>query len=191
MLDFLIQLDQEIFLFLNQELRHESLDKFWFLISETWVWYPLYAFLIFLLWKTYKKKIWICIVIIALTIACADGFTSRFMKPYFKRPRPSQDEVLKKETKVVKDWNGNEYRGGAYGFASSHAANSFAVAMLMFLLLRNYWRYIFLLFPWALMVSYSRIYLGVHYPLDILVGALLGILFATLWMQLFKKTLQV
>lgn len=190
MLDFLIQIDQEIFLFLNQELRHESLDKFWFLISETWVWYPLYAFLIFLLWKTYKKKIWICLIIIVLTITCADGFTSQFMKPYFKRPRPSQDEILKKETKVVKDWDGNEYRGGAYGFASSHAANTFAVAMLMFLLLAKRWKYIYLLFLWAFIVSYSRIYLGVHYPLDILVGAFVGIVFAVFWAKLFSKFLK-
>lgn len=85
---------------------------------------------------------------------------------------------------VLKDGNGHEYRGGSYGFASSHSANAFGMAMFMFLLFRGRWRW---MFAWAFVVAYSRIYLGVHYPGDILVGGLVGVLAAWLIYQGYKK----
>lgn len=141
-----------------------------FIISETKTWIPFYLLLIFWMWRVVKWKIWLVLIGIALVITFSDAFTSRFMKPFFARPRPSREVSLQEQVHTV-----NNYRGGAYGFASSHAANSFGLAMFLWLVFRKNWRWVNFLWLWALIVSYSRIYLGVHYPLDILVGAFVGI----------------
>jgi undecaprenyl-diphosphatase len=95
------------------------------------------------------------------------------MKPYFARLRPSQEPYLQAFIHIV-----NGYKGGKFGFASSHAANTFGVATFFFLLSGKKRKWMVLLFPWAALVTYSRIYLGVHYPGDIVVGALIGMLAA-------------
>ena len=102
------------------------------------------------------------------------------MKPYFQRPRPTHDKEIRADVHTV-----HNYRGGRYGFASSHAANSFGLATFLWLLFHTRWRFAGLLFIWAGIVSYSRIYLGVHYPLDILVGGLVGALFALLMAKVY------
>ena len=106
----------------------------------------------------------------ALVILLADQFSSSFCKPYFARFRPAQDPQIMYMVDVV-----NGYRGGRYGFISSHAANTFAVCMFLSLLVRHLYMTCSLVL-WAVLCSYSRIYLGVHYPGDILFGALWGIL---------------
>lgn len=91
------------------------------------------------------------------------------MKPFFARPRPSHEPGLAGLLHLV-----NGYKGGAYGFASSHAANTFGVAMFIYLLFRSRYAWISAIFVWAAVMSYTRIYLGVHYPGDIFAGALVG-----------------
>lgn len=178
----IIKLDQDLLLFLNG-LHQTWLDQPMFWISETKFWLPFYAFLLWQIGRSVGLKYMIgTLLAIALTITIADRTTSGFMKPYFERPRPSHEPKISANVHIV-----NDYRGGAYGFASSHAANTFGLAMLLYLGFRRRWRYVAFLFLWAAFVSYSRIYLGVHYPLDIVVGALVGMLGATLVYYVFGK----
>lgn len=109
-----------------------------------------------------------------LTILLADQITSSIMKPYFARLRPSHDPALNGLLHLV-----NGYKGGLYGFASGHAANTFGIATFFWLLFRSRYNWIGLLFLWAVAVTYTRLYLGVHYPSDILVGGTIGILSGT------------
>ena len=108
---------------------------------------------------------------ITLTIVLADQITSTLMKPYFARLRPSHEPLLQSLIHIV-----DGYKGAKYGFASSHAANTFGAATFFFLLLRKNYKWIGLIFLWAAVATYSRIYLGVHYPGDIVVGGFVGAL---------------
>jgi undecaprenyl-diphosphatase len=156
---------------------------FW--ITKTIFWLPLYGVLLVLIVKHFKKDSWIILICVALAIILSDQITSGLMKPFFLRLRPSRDPNLEGLVHIV-----NGYKAGKFGFASSHAANTFAVATLLWLTLKEQYRWIGLLFGWAAFVTYSRIYLGVHYPGDILVGALIGTLIAWGLFKLQTKVLK-
>ena len=168
MLEHLIKIDQDIFLFLNG-LHINGLDQLMFWISGKKEWIPLYALIVGVIIYNYKKKSILIILGIVISIILADQITSGFMKPFFERLRPSHEPLLEGLVHHV-----NNYKGGRFGFASSHAANSFALAMYLWLLFRHHYKWSIWIFVWASVVSYSRIYLGVHYPGDIIVGALVG-----------------
>ncbi|HYG01063.1 MAG TPA: phosphatase PAP2 family protein [Chryseosolibacter sp.] len=172
MTDQLIAWDKALFRFLN-ELHHPQLDQVMYQISQTYFWIPFYALLLYLLARKFKTSAWAPIICIALAIGISDRITSGVMKPYFERHRPSHDATVQEFVHTV-----NGYRGGQFGFASSHAANTFAVATFFWLLFRDSSKWALWLFPWAMLVSYSRIYLGVHFPADIIVGGLVGIVSA-------------
>ena len=168
-MDEIINLDKEVFLFLNG-LHSSFFDIVMSLMTETYFWLPLYLFLIFIIIKKYKKdSIWIFVAVIVTIVLC-DRITTGFMKPFFARLRPSHEPELESLIHLV-----NNYRGGLYGFASSHAANTFGVAMFLWLTLKSNFKWIGLIFVWAAIMTYTRIYLGVHYPTDIIVGALIGV----------------
>lgn len=160
--------DEDLFLWLNS-FHTDWLDVINFQLSQTYTWLPFYAILIFFIYKVEQKNSWWVIGGVALTILISDQFTSGFMKPFFERLRPCHDER----------WDGiihNYLRcGGLYGFASSHAANTFGLAAFLNLKMKGKLRFLPWLFLWAAVISYTRIYLGVHYPLDILVGAIVGV----------------
>ncbi len=180
MLETLKSWDEELFLFLNAQ-NVDWLDPIMYVLTDKYIWIPLYAFLVFLTVKTFNKdSIWILLGI-GLTIMISDQTTSGFMKPFFERLRPCHDPR----------WEGivHNYQncGGMYGFASSHASNSFAVAGYFALFFYRKYNAFAWLFLWAAIVSYTRIYLGVHYPLDVFVGALVGLFAAFLvWWIILK-----
>ena len=164
-----IAFDQQLLLRLNGS---DSLfwDNLMEGITSTVAWLPVGMVLIYVVIKNNTmREAGLVVLFFALTILLADQFSSSFCKPYFARFRPTQDPLLMYLVDVV-----DGYRGGRYGFISSHAANTFGVCMFLSLLLRNRWM-TFSLVLWAALCSYSRIYLGVHYPGDIFFGTLWGL----------------
>lgn len=179
MLEKIKELDQELFLELNG-IHNPTMDFIMYWLSDRFIWFPFYGLLLaFIIYKLRWKAVYTVTAII-LTIICADQFTTRFMKAYFQRFRPCHEESIQSLVHMVAGC------GGSYGFASSHAANTFGLAMITWLIFKDKYPKFSLLFFWAIPVSYSRIYLGVHYPLDIIVGALVGMLIAFLIYKLYK-----
>lgn len=170
MIEWLIERDKELLVYLNS-FHTPWMDPVMFWLTKTMVWFPVYAFMLYITFKYFKKDAWIILVGIALTILLTDRITSGFMKPFFERWRPSREPTLQGLVHLV-----NGYTGGKYGFASSHAANTFAGAMFFWLIFRHKFTWIWTLFIWSSVMTYTRIYLGVHYPGDILVGLLIGLL---------------
>ena len=181
MIDHIIEIDEQLFLILNR--MHDSwMDPVMWLFSKTEASIPLYAFLLFHIHKVYKEKTWGILLSVGLLILMTDQFTSGLMKPFFERLRPSHEPSLEGMVHLV-----NGYSGGSYGFASSHAANTFGIAMFLNCILKKVKPWISWLFLWAAFVSYTRIYLGVHYPGDILVGALVGVLFGWVVFKVYSR----
>lgn len=182
MLEILENWDQSLFLFLNS-LRIDSLDPVFFLISSKSIWIPLYVFFAYLLFKHFQRKAAILLFTsLLLTIGLNDVICAKLIKPSVGRYRPTQNLVIGPKVKTVKNWEGKEYRGGLYGFVSNHASNTFALATFLFIFLkRRVKRFGLFVFIWAAVVSYSRIYLGVHYPGDIVAGGLFGMFWASVF----------
>ncbi len=170
MIERILEIDQRLFLFLNEQ-HVDWLDPIMFWISGKKEWIPLYMLIIgFITWKLRWKSIPIFLGI-ALTVLFADQTTSGFMKPFFARLRPSHDPAIADQVHTI-----NGYLGGLYSFASSHASNTFGVASILWLSLKSRFPFFVWMFAWAALVSYTRIYLGVHYPADVVVGAMVGVM---------------
>ena len=174
--------DQQLFLFLNQ-LHHPALDFIMYWASDKFIWFPFYGLLLFFIIRRYKWDSIPVILGIALLVTLTDQTASGFMKPFFERLRPCHNPEIRDQIHMVAGC------GGRFGFASSHASNVFGIAMFLWLLFRRISAYVWLMFIWAAIVSYSRIYLGVHYPADILTGALIGLFFGWLIYFLLELTL--
>ncbi len=162
--------DSQLFLWLNDK-HNDFFDVVMLWASNKLFWIPLYLFLIYLLFKNFKKKSFWILLTVGVLIFCADQF-SVGLKNYFQRLRPCHDPALEGLVHLVKN-----KCGGSFGFVSSHATNHFAIAVLLSLIFKNTYKYFTpVIIIWAAVIAYSRVYLGVHYPGDILGGAILGTL---------------
>jgi len=169
MLESLNQLDTSVFLFFNG-MHAPFFDRFMMLFTGRFLWVPMYAALLFVIIRACgNKSAFIYLLAIAATITLTDQTCASLIRPIVERLRPSNPEnPLSALTFVVDD-----YRGGSYGFPSCHSANSFALAAFMAMLIANRGFRVFI-FGWAIFNSYTRLYLGVHYPGDLLTGAIVG-----------------
>ncbi len=178
-MDTLIHLDQSLFLWLNA-LHAPWLDSLMWWLSDKLIWIPLYLFILYLIVKNYGWKSVGILLSVAILIAATDQI-SVMIKYAVERFRPTHTESLKDSIHTL-----HNYYGGSYGFVSSHATNSFALAVYTsFFLVPFYKNYRWMAIIWAALISYSRIYLGVHFPGDIIGGALLGIVLSYLIYQLY------
>ena len=163
------QLDTEAFLWLNS-FHSSFFDPIMLWVTGRNSWFPLYGILIgTIIWSQKGKSIGILLMII-FSVIISDQVCSSILKPLIHRLRPCHEPAIQDCIHLV----GN--CGGKFGFCSSHAANTFALSTCLFLLFGKQFNSIKYLYVWAIIVSYSRIYVGVHYPLDILAGAGIGVL---------------
>lgn len=174
MINFLLEIDRKLLLFINS--WHEPwLDSVMVSLTNGLVWSPLFLIVIGVMIYKFRWQSIAMLLFVALVIFLTDRVSSGLIKPWVGRLRPSHEPDLADLLHIV-----NGYRGGVFSFVSSHAANAFGVATFLWLILRKNIKWIWVMFIWATIFSYTRIYLGVHYPSDILGGGVLGALIGLL-----------
>ena len=180
-LQLLNDLDSQLLLAING-LHNPYFDTFMYAYSGKWIWIPMYAALAYVLFRNLSWRVALaCLVGVALTITFADQIGASVIRPWVERLRPANlENPLSEYVHIV-----NGYRGGSYGFPSCHAANTFGLTFYLMFLIRRRGFTLFMC-AWALLTCYSRSYLGVHYPGDLLAGALLGLCGAALMYGLFR-----
>lgn len=182
-------LDQQLLQTINS--HHTPLcDALMYIMTTLWFWLPFFALAIWLMWRHYGKRLTLILAFCALSIVLTDQ-GSVWIKNKVQRYRPSQNLELKDHLHLHQYKDGSVYRGGMYGFVSSHAANSFGIVVLLlyfFKPIHKYWRWLLLL--WPMLFCYTRMYLGLHYPADIACGALWGIVCGLFTLWLYKLSLQ-
>jgi undecaprenyl-diphosphatase len=181
MLEALISLDQSLFLFLNGKLANPIFDWLMPILRYRLTWLPLYILITSWLIYRYRLKGAFMILTIILCVGASDQISSQVIKPAVERQRPCQDPEIAPQVRMVVTC------GSGYSFTSSHAANHFSMAVLLILFLFRDYRFIIpVALVWALSIVFAQIYVGVHYPLDILGGAILGGLLAIPAWMLFQ-----
>ena len=182
MLEHLIELDRQLFYFINHDLANPFFDLVMPYFRNPRFWIPLYLFVIGFCWYKYKKQGIIIVVFIALSAGFADFTSAHIVKTAVKRLRPCNDPIvsLTDITRVS--------CGTGYSFPSTHATDHFAMAFFVIMLFYKKWPWIWLWgIGWAGLISFAQVYVGVHYPIDVTCGALYGILVGWIFSVIFRK----
>jgi undecaprenyl-diphosphatase len=175
----LLSHERQLFFLLNGS-DSVFLDNMMWILSKTRVWFLFYSFVaLFLFYKTLKKKAALTLLFFVLTIVLCDQFSSGLLKPFFERLRPTHHPDFKDLVDIV-----HGHRGGGFSFISGHASNSFGFAVFLSLVFQNRWVTVVSL-VWATAISYSRIYLGVHFVSDVVGGIIAGTLIAVIMYGVF------
>lgn len=186
MIDRLIEIDKSWLLAING-VHNAAMDQVMWYISQAWVWIPLYAVLIgLLIWKFGWKRALLYTVALVAAVGLSDWISSGWIKHWVCRPRPTHEPTLEGLVHIV-----NGYIGGQYGFVSSHAANTMSLAVLFGLIWNKISRQGWWLMIYVAVNCYSRIYLGVHYPGDIIGGLIVGTIIALLVYGLLNQVERV
>lgn len=188
MIEQLLQYDTELFIYLNS-LGNKTWDPFWLAYTSKFNWIPFYALLLYLIFRQIgKKPMFITVVVVFIMILATDQITNLF-KHGLHRLRPCHLAEIIEKMRLVRDGC-----GGQYGFFSGHASNTMAAAIFIGLMLKTKYKYLkYILIVWAFLMAYSRVYIGVHYPLDIVIGmsfgALMGYIFYRINLFAMQKIL--
>jgi undecaprenyl-diphosphatase len=180
MLDKLLSLDVQLFVFLNG-LGSESYDGLWLFITKQINWIPFFVLLLYLIYKKIGGKQTLYVLLFLAVLILITDQTTNLVKYSFQRLRPCNNPDIKTIIRIVQSRS-------SFSFFSGHAANSMAAAMFIYHLIKPYFKYAFLLFLWPLIFAYSRIYLGLHYPLDILCGYLFGMMTGVFVYRIYQFT---
>jgi len=179
MLEKIITLDKKVFIFLNS-LGSPTFDGLWLVITKQAYWTPFFLLLAYLLYKNIGgKKLGIVVLFIAVILLCCDT-SVEFFKTTFQRLRPCNDPEIKGIIRII-------HHSSTYSFFSGHASNSMATMVFIYMILKKYYKYAFLIFLYPIIFAYSRIYLGVHFPTDILTGYLFGATFGLVFHTVYQK----
>lgn len=181
-MEFILNLDNALLYFLNSTIQHELLDGILPLVRNKYLWVPVYVYIIAFTFFNYSARVaWIIILSIISVIAVSDFTSSHLIKKTVERPRPCYNKTVEHvESRVA--------CRASYSFPSSHATNHFSLAMILILVFkieRTLGKS--LLFLWAGTISIAQVYVGIHYPSDVLAGAFLGILLACLYFRVFIR----
>ncbi len=169
MLNQLIELDQHLFFAINQVTANLFFDWLMPILRERLTWVPLYLFLAFILIKKYGKYGVVMLLFFVLSFGIADFFSASIIKPFVERLRPCNDPIIKLHVRSLVPC------GSGYSFPSTHASNHFAMGVFLITLFYRRWKWIMpLALLWAVSISFAQVYVGLHYPIDITFGALLG-----------------
>lgn len=178
MLEKILSIDTELFIFLNG-LGSNTYDSFWLIITKQTSWIPLFLFLLYIIFNKFgTKQTLYLILFIAILLTFSDQVTNLF-KNGFQRLRPCNNPEINSFIRIVQSRT-------SFSFFSGHASNSMGVASFLFLIFNKDFKYFWLLFLWPLIFAYSRIYLGLHYPIDIIFGYLFGVLWGYLTFKFYQ-----
>jgi membrane-associated phospholipid phosphatase len=181
----LIEWDKSLFLVINNDLTNPFFDTLMPFIRNGDHWLPLYLFLIVFMLINFKKQGWWWIVFFFCTVALTDMTGTFVFKNNFERLRPCSDPSFMMQTRLLLD-----HCSGAYSFVSNHAANHFGMAAFFYITTKPFMqKWAAIGFVWAALIAYAQMYVGVHYPLDVLAGTALGLLFGTFTGRLFNNRL--